>query len=207
MTKKTALLNILALLALSATAAAQNTGTTGPPAPPTMSRHALEEELTHLRAIVGGGAVRPQRPPACVQPEQRQFDFWVGEWDVSPTGSPVIVAESSITLADEDCVVIENWRPFRNGSAHSISMYDAQTRHWRQFYAGAAVPLATYTGNLDSEGVLRFDVDNSAPRTRMNYQRIDANTIRQWGEQFNETTREWSTQWDLTYRRRGAEAR
>jgi hypothetical protein len=26
--------------------------------------------------------------PACDRPEHRQFDFWVGEWDVRPAGQP-----------------------------------------------------------------------------------------------------------------------
>lgn len=190
-------------LTLSTGAHAQTNGAAQQMPPRAMSRHDLETEVTNLRSIVTNGAVIAQRPPACATPEDRQFDFWVGEWDVMGTGHRALVAESTITLADEDCIVMENWRPFSSGHAHSISVYDHANRHWRQYYAGAGIAPTEYTGVLDAAGVLRFDIDGSSPRKRMNYQRIDANTVRQWGEQYDEATHAWTTTWDLTYRRRG----
>ncbi len=54
------------------------------PAPSSMRRQALEAEVERSRAIIQGGAVTPQRPGGCTSAESRQFDFWLGEWDVSP---------------------------------------------------------------------------------------------------------------------------
>jgi hypothetical protein len=196
-----------AFLLLSSEAVAQQAnGAAQSPAPRTMSRRDLESEVSTLRSIVQNGAVVAQRPARCSSTEDRQFDFWVGEWDVAGTGHRAIVAESTVTLADEDCLVLEHWRPFRYGHAHSISVYDHANRHWRQYYAGAGIGPIEYTGALDPEGVLRFDIDGSSPRKRMNYQRIDANTVRQWGEQYDDATHAWTTTWDLTYRRRGVAA-
>jgi len=197
---------LAACLVISAAGHAQTNVTTQPPAPRTMSRNDLEAEVSTLRSIVLNGAVVSRRPPACASTEDRQFDFWVGEWDVMGTGHRALVAESTITLADEDCIVMENWRPFGGGHAHSISVYDHANHHWRQYYAGAGIAPAEYTGTLDPDGVLRFDIDASSPRKRMNYQRIDANTVRQWGEQYDESSHAWSTTWDLAYRRRGVVA-
>ena len=195
-----------ACLALPMGADAQTNGTAQPPAVGTMSRRDLEQELVNLRSIVLNGAVIARRPARCSTTEDRQFDFWVGEWDVMGTGHRALVAESTITLADEDCIVLENWRPFSSGPAHSISVYDHANHHWRQYYAGAGVAPTEYTGALDAAGVLRFDIDGASPRKRMNYQRIDANTVRQWGEQYDDSARVWTTTWDLTYRRRGVSA-
>src|SRR5262245_20295503 len=74
-----------------------------PEDPRTMSRGELVQELTTLRAIVQGGAVRAQRPAGCTSAESRQLDFWLGEWDVSPPNSAVVVAESSISVHDQGC--------------------------------------------------------------------------------------------------------
>ncbi len=38
----------------------------------------------------------------------------------------------------------------------------------------------------------------------MNFQPIDANTVRQWGESSTDG-KEWRVTWDLTYRRRANE--
>ncbi|MBY0563545.1 MAG: hypothetical protein K2P58_05085 [Hyphomonadaceae bacterium] len=99
-----------------------------------MSRQQLREELTRLRALAQGRAVLPQRPAGCTASEHRQFDFWLGEWDVSPSSaaSGATIAESSVTLADQGCVIIEHWRPFGGAHGHSLNMYDPATQAWHQ---------------------------------------------------------------------------
>ncbi len=181
------------------------------PDPAAMSRQQLRDEVTRLRAIVQGRAVLPQRPAGCANPENRQFDFWLGEWDVSPSGlaSGVTIAESSITLEDQGCVILEEWRPFGGGHGHSLNIYDSTDQKWHQTWADSNGRRTEYAGTLDGGGVLRFDdLSNTGPgaqagsRARMNFQRIDDNTVRQWGERFDAATNAWVATWDLTYRRR-----
>jgi hypothetical protein len=162
---------------------------------------------TRLRAIVHGRAVLPRRPGGCLSPESRQFDFWLGEWDVSPTGSTsgVTLAESSITAHDQGCVIIEHWRPFGGGHGHSINMYDAADGKWHQTWADANGLRTEFAGAVDSDGVLRFDMLGSVQplgRRRMNFQRIDENTVRQWGDRAPDGGVEFVIEWDFTYRRR-----
>ena len=198
----------LAFIIAPGLAAAQTQAQEQPQAPERMSRRALNEEVTQLRRIVQGRAVRPQRPEGCASAESRQFDFWLGEWDVSPSGASVTVAESAITLHDQGCVIIEHWRPFGGAHGHSINIYDANEGRWRQTWADATGRRTEYAGALDGE-VLRFDdVSGTGPgaqegvRGRMNFQRIDADTVRQWGENFDAASNAWTVTWDLTYRRR-----
>lgn len=180
-----------------------------PPAPSSMRRQALEAEVERARAIIQGGAVAPQRPAGCTSAESRQFDFWLGEWDVSPGQSPVVVAESTIGLHDQGCVILEDWRPFRNAHGHSINIYDAADGKWHQTWADASGTRTEYSGSVDTDGVMRLDTLSppqpgaSPARQRMNFQRIDASTVRQWGEAFDATQQTWTTTWSFTYRRRG----
>lgn len=180
------------------------------PAPHSMNRQALVAEIERSRAIIQGGAVTPQRPAGCTSAETRQFDFWLGEWDVSPGDSTVLIAESTITLHDQGCVIIEHWRPFRAAHGHSINVYDSEEGRWRQTWADASGTRTEYSGSLDAFGVMRLDnMDpaqaGAAPiRQRMNFQRIDANTVRQWGETLN-AEQTWTTTWSFTYRRRGGQ--
>ncbi|HRP10653.1 MAG TPA: hypothetical protein PLK37_06440, partial [Terricaulis sp.] len=166
---------------------------------------ALIDELTDLRAIVQGGAVRPQRPGGCTSAEHRQLDFWLGEWDVSPSvSSGVIVAESSITAHDQGCIVMEHWRPLRSGHGHSMNVYDAADGAWHQMWVDSNGRRTAFRGNF-AEGIMRLDVTNAAagaPRTRMSYRALDANTVRQWGEQFDPAANAWNTTWEFIYRRR-----
>ena len=46
--------------------------------------------------------------PCKASPEYRQFDFWIGEWDVkNPQGVPA--GSSSIQLILGQCIIFENW--------------------------------------------------------------------------------------------------
>ncbi len=77
---------------------------------------------------------------------------------------------------------------------------------WHQEYVGAGGFRTPYSGTFE-DGVMRLENRNPPPansppgfRRRMNFQQIDANTVRQWGEAFRDG--QWTVAWDLTYRRR-----
>jgi hypothetical protein len=85
-----------------------------------MSRRLLAAALAALP-----GMAAAQGPPklACAAPEHRQFDFWVGRWDVSPTGKDVVVAQSLIEAVYNGCGVRENWMPKNHQDGGSLNIY------------------------------------------------------------------------------------
>ena len=177
------------------------------PDPMHMSNEQLQAEVRRLRALTDNGAVTAQRPAGCNNAEQRQFDFWLGEWDVSETGSAATEAESSITLHDQGCVILEYWRPFQGASGHSINGYDSDAKLWRQTWIDATGRITAYGGAM-RDGTLYLDnlsppaMGAAAGKRRMNFRAVNANTVRQWGESFDEKSGKWSVAWDLTYHRR-----
>ena len=191
-----------------ATGAAAQTAAPAPPNPAKMSRADIESELVRLRLLTTNGAVVQQRPTGCTAPENRQFDFWLGEWDVSNSGTTALVAESSITLADQGCVILEYWRPFQGASGHSINGYDAVAKEWKQTWIDATGRITPYEGTVQDGTLFMDDRSDPSPasakfkKRRMNFRPIDANTVRQWGEGWDETKQAWVVTWDLTYRRR-----
>ncbi|HET9353099.1 MAG TPA: hypothetical protein VFO32_03805, partial [Sphingomicrobium sp.] len=58
-----------------------------------------------LAALLVQASSPPPPPPACTGPEHRQFDFWVGEWTVTQTGKPDVVASSLIEKLYGGCAV------------------------------------------------------------------------------------------------------
>lgn len=53
-------------------------------------------------------ATPANRPKPCTtRPEYRQFDFWIGEWDVQAGGNQA--GTNSVQLILGDCVIFENW--------------------------------------------------------------------------------------------------
>src|SRR6201997_1467088 len=80
-------------------------------------------------------------PPAasdpCLLPQQQQFEFWVGDWDVSwPGAKPSETGHGTnrITRVLGGCVVQEN---FSGGETMhlrgtSVSIFDSRTGNWKQ---------------------------------------------------------------------------
>src|SRR5262249_39110101 len=55
--------------------------------------------------------------PCAYTPENRQFDFWVGEWAVETTNGGVPAGVSKIDSVLYDCVILESWHS--NGNPYS----------------------------------------------------------------------------------------
>jgi len=103
-------------------------------------------------------ALAPVYGPGCAAPEYRQFDFWVGEWEVvvpfAPAGTP---NSASIIRSELDgCMVEENW--FGGGfgafsvAGRSLNMYDFSTGQWHQHWInspGGAASVELYAGGIE----------------------------------------------------------
>src|SRR5262245_46229818 len=73
--------------------------------------------------------------PCTTDPNYRTFDFWIGEWDVQPTGVPRAAsgATSRIEKQLDGCVLQENWEPRAGAFGKSFNIYNRVTRKWEQF--------------------------------------------------------------------------
>ncbi len=108
------------------------------PDPATMDRNGLETELRSARPLIQNGGVLPLRPTGCTSAESRLFDFWLGQWDVSPTGQTFVIAQSSITRHAQGCAILENWRPFQGAQGLSINSFDRRDGLWHQEWVDAS---------------------------------------------------------------------
>jgi hypothetical protein len=64
-------------------------------------------------------------PPSCSTPEYRQFDFWLGDWDMTGAdGKPA--GHNKIAGIVNGCALQENWTSVKGGRATSVSIYDGK---------------------------------------------------------------------------------
>ena len=76
-------------------------------------------------------APTPAPSAACLAPQYRQFDFWLGEWDlVGADGKKS--AEDKVVSILGGCAIQENWTGVKSGQGLSLSAYDPATKHWHQ---------------------------------------------------------------------------
>ena len=85
-------------------------------------------------------------PPACDSEAHAAFDFWVGEWDVYPTGRDAKVADSRIERKHNGCAVIESWMPLNGQGGTSLNHYDSASGVWQQKWVGSAPGAVEFSG-------------------------------------------------------------
>ncbi|HYC31538.1 MAG TPA: hypothetical protein VEB59_04570 [Gemmatimonadales bacterium] len=99
----------------------------GGPRPP-----AISAALVPLDAYgLGAG------PRGCDSPAHREFDFWVGQWDVFGGSSANLVGTSVVKSRVDGCVVEENWTSAVFGRGRSLNAYDAATGTWTQMWVSS----------------------------------------------------------------------
>jgi hypothetical protein len=151
-----------------------------------------------------------QAPAGCDTPESRQFDFWVGKWEVHPKGADKIVAHSLIEKRYSGCAIRENWMPVGKeiaGGGGSLSLYDTGTKHWRQTWVDSSGSRADFDGGF-ANGVMsitgpwaNFNGPGKDALVRMNYQLQPDGQVRQWGEASADGGKSWQPSFDFLYRR------
>src|SRR5688572_3800053 len=79
-------------------------------------------------------AEAPAKAP-CASNEFRQFDFWVGEWNVVDQDGRT-AGRNSITLEQNGCVLIERWTSAKGGTGMSMNHFDPLSQQWKQHWVG-----------------------------------------------------------------------
>lgn len=150
---------------------------------------------------VGATPALAQTPLApCQETERRQFDFWVGDWDVYNTGQDVLVARSTIEKLYGGCAVRENWKPLKGAGGGSLNAFVPGDRTWRQTWADSSGSWAEFKGAWDGKAMV-IQGDQNGALTRMSYSPLPDGTVRQFGETSVDGGKSWKMTFDLTYRR------
>ena len=147
---------------------------------------------------------RVARP--CMHDEHyRQFDFWLGAWDVRPNGQPGNPpARNVITKIHDGCVVLETWSA-PGSTGQSFNIYDRTRSKWFQKWVDNGGGLHEYAGEL-RDGNMVFEGDMPAPspstsrvRTRLTFFPRADGSVRQYSERTMDDGKTWQVNYDLIY--------
>lgn len=140
------------------------------------------------------------KPAPCETPQHRQFDFWVGRWQVSPTGKDEVVAESLIEKLYNSCGIRENWMPRNGQTGGSLNIYLPDEKAWKQTWIDSAGTRADFTGGWNGKAMVLEGVWGG-PLVRMTYTQNPDGSVRQLGEQSKDGGKTWGPSFDFTYRK------
>ncbi|HEX8137262.1 MAG TPA: tetratricopeptide repeat protein [Pyrinomonadaceae bacterium] len=142
--------------------------------------------------------------PCAFGPEYRQFDFWVGEWDVQNNGQKA--GTNRIERILDGCVLLENWTSGLGGTGKSFNFYDASQRRWQQTWVDSTGNVLNLYGEY-KDNALRFSGETRAQdgaRTlhRLTFFNLGPDRVRQLWEQSTDDGKTWKAVWDGTYTRK-----
>jgi hypothetical protein len=149
------------------------------------------------------------RPTSCAQPERRQFDFWVGEWEVrQPDGS--LVGRNSISALFDGCALREEWRGESGHRGTSLNAWSPERGTWHQTWVDSSGLTLLLEGGIrdgamvmEGEAPLPGDADRVV-RHRITWSILDGDPhrLRQLWEAATEEGA-WETLFDGRYSRAG----
>lgn len=152
--------------------------------------------------------------PCAADANFHAFDFWIGEWDVQPTGAtraPIGQGSTSVIERQLDgCVIQENWLPIGGlGAGKSFNIYNTATKQWEQYYVDTRGTITLYKGTFHDDGNLYYEADQfgSTNKIRMTFFNQGPNQVRQLGHVSTDGGNTWTVSFDLTYVRKAPKSR
>lgn len=149
-------------------------------------------------------SVASQPVAACSSEAHRQFDFWIGDWDVNSNDQPA--GTNSIHPINGGCALQENWQGTGPGglSGTSFNIYDQATGRWHQTWVDSSGTLLQLDGGLiDGKMVLsgnRPKRDGSGLALhRITWTPNEDGTVRQYWEASSDDGTSWNVLFDGLY--------
>ena len=142
----------------------------------------------------------------CDSAGYRQFDFWIGDWDVTSGGQPA--GKNSIHPILNGCALQENWQGAGEGGIRgtSFNIYDQATGLWHQTWVdNSGMLLLIEAGLVESSMVLSGMTQNAqgaAVTNRITWTPVSADSVRQIWETSTDQGKNWSVVFDGMYVRR-----
>ncbi|MCB2113339.1 MAG: hypothetical protein KDD85_07295 [Parvularculaceae bacterium] len=148
------------------------------------------------------------KPAPCSDPVFRQFDFWVGEWDVFlPDGKRA--GSNSIGKEEYGCLLVERWKNAQGVTGQSYNFVDLETGKWRQVWVSAGSTI-DYEGGLDDSGAMVLEgtigygagKPGNGARFRGTWTPNADGSVTQRFEQYDAGENEWTDWFTGIYRRK-----
>lgn len=162
--------------------------------------------------LLSGVEINAQKTPCTTNPVYRQFDFWIGEWEVYAKNGKK-AGDSKIELILDSCIILENWESANANNnfqyaGKSFNTYNALTKQWQQTWVDNAGGTTEFLeGHYEDNKMVfktkpfRITNDTIAVR-RLTFFNLAFDKVRQFAEISKDNEKTWTTEYDLEYRRK-----
>jgi len=157
------------------------------------------------------GAPAAAQPLPCTEAQQKQFDFWVGEWDLTwprNIAGEMAQGSNSVKRTLDGCVVQENFSALDSMPLRgmSVSTFDARSGKWKQTWVDNQGAYLDFVGQFkDGQMTLQrkaMKPDGSRVQQRMIYKNISPNEFDWSWERSLDNGKTWQVLWPIHYKRK-----
>ena len=164
-----------------------------------------------LFSRLSSGQAGSAPPNPCSASEQRQLDFWVGEWELTWPGNKageVQHGTNSIRRVLDGCVVEENFsgESDMHLRGKSVSIFDTRAGKWKQTWVDNEGGYLDFVGEFkDGQMILGRELtrpDGTKGIQRMVFKNISADEFDWSWEGSKDGGWTWQVVWPIHYKRR-----
>src|SRR5215208_6823054 len=116
--------------------------------------------LVFFTGLIATGQTANQKP--CSSPEASQFDFWVGDWDL--TWNDSLHGTNRIEKLFGNCTIHENFSdPKLNYLGQSWSVYNPNNKIWQQTWVDSQGGYIQLTGGMVGDSMVLSTAERKVP--------------------------------------------
>jgi len=170
----------------------------------------LRKNVGLLAVIIGTvmvASIWAEDPPQpCSSPHATEFDFWLGDWDLSWPDSGR--GRNTITKEFDGCVIRENFTSLDSAPLRgmSVSVFNPNTGKWHQTWVDNQGSYLDFTGELAGGRMILTRTarpkDKPAFLQRMVWFDVAADSLKWNWERSDDGGKTWKVMWAISYRRR-----
>ena len=145
--------------------------------------------------------------PCMTNPKAREFDFWIGDWEVYVTGTQTYSGHNKIERVSGGCALLENWKS-NSSEGKSLNFIDPLSGTWKQMWVGSyPFGIQEFVKGVYKDGAMRFifettDAQGNKLVGRFIFYNEKPGQVRQFNETSADGGKTWVTSYDYTYFRK-----
>jgi hypothetical protein len=141
--------------------------------------------------------------PACSGPEYRQFDFWLGDWDVYDVGDPKPSMRIKVEKILDGCALRETYEDVNGMLGESLNFYDAGRKLWHQAWTTNRGQVLLLEGKLEN-GKMTFRATEQTPQGPVLWRAVwipQGDEVRETAEISSDGGKTWKPKFDIVFRK------
>ncbi len=147
-------------------------------------------------ALTINGFAGTDAAPCAANLENRQLDYWLGNWKIGAAGSSGN-AHSTVSLSLDKCLVVENWDGGRGHYGQNVFGYSADGKNWYGMFADNQGRVHVFTSGKVSSGSAEFEGTSRGPNgenvlNRVRVIRLGPNKVEQTWEKSSDNGATWN---------------